>query len=143
MKGDILSVLKKKENESIQPFVAGKSLHGVAKLVLALSHTLLQCQGIDPKRNGFFKKENGRLDVYKKKIDKAAFKHKAAQKKELVMNVDTANKFISAALGNTAEHDSKNEGSVGKIKSSRRREKGREDPLKFLHDLQEEAYQKV
>ncbi len=141
---DCLFVLKKRENESIQPLVAGRAFHSVAKLVLALSRTLLQCNGLDPKKSDFLKKENGRLGVYKRKIDKAVATYEAAQKKakqELVMNVDTANRFISAALNKTAELDSKGKGGKCKIKPSRRRGKGNEDPLKFLHDLQKEAYQ--
>ena len=100
MKGDGLNLLTKSESES-QPLVAGQKFHCVAKLVLALSHTLLQCRGIDPQGHDFFKKEDKRLAVYKRKIDKAVAKHEANEKKRkntLMMNVDTVNKFISAAV---------------------------------------------
>jgi len=115
----------------------------VARLVLALSHTLLQCHGIGSQGNDFFEKGRGKLDVYKKKIDKAEARYEAAEKKRentLVMNVDTANKFISAALDNKKTSQSRYNETKPKRKSSKRQKIGK-DPLEFLHELQKEAYQ--
>lgn len=134
IEGNGLSLLNAGK-ESVQPLVAGRTFHGMGKLVVSLCHALLQCHGVDPQGHDFMKREDARLRVYEKKIDKAVARYKAHKEKEskmLTMDVDTANKFISAALlsdedakGTTLHCTYKDKSKVcSRNKPSKRRKRG-------------------